>query len=90
MGDERAKEWFHLFTAAVYFTPLLGAVLSDVWLGKYRTIVIFSVVYCLGFAALAWDHTRVGLAAGLVLIALGSGIIKPCLRQCGRSVRPAQ
>jgi POT family proton-dependent oligopeptide transporter len=79
MGDERAKEWFHLFTAAVYFTPLLGAVLSDVWLGKYRTIVIFSVVYCLGFAALAWDHTRVGLAAGLVLIALGSGIIKPCV-----------
>ncbi len=79
MGDEQAKKWFHLFTAAVYFTPLLGALLSDVWLGKYRTIVIFSIVYCVGFAAMAWDHTRVGLGLGLVLIALGSGVIKPCV-----------
>ncbi len=79
MSDERAKEWFHLFTAAVYFTPLLGALLSDVWLGKYRTILVFSVLYCFGIAALAWDQTRVGLAAGLILIALGSGIIKPCV-----------
>ena len=79
MGDEQAKKWFHLFTAAVYFTPLLGALLSDVWLGKYRTIVIFSIVYCVGFAAMAWDHTRIGLGLGLVLIALGSGVIKPCV-----------
>lgn len=79
MGDEQAKKWFHLFTAAVYFTPLLGALLSDVWLGKYRTIVLFSVVYCVGFIALAWNHTRVGLGLGLILIALGSGVIKPCV-----------
>ena len=79
MTDEKAKEWFHLFTAAVYFTPLIGALLSDVWLGKYRTIVFFSVLYCVGFAALAWDQTRLGLKLGLVLIALGSGIIKPCV-----------
>ncbi len=79
MGDEQAKKWFHLFTAAVYFTPLLGALLSDVWLGKYRTIVLFSVVYCVGFIALAWNHTRFGLGLGLILIALGSGVIKPCV-----------
>ncbi len=79
MGDEQAKKWFHLFTAAVYFTPLLGALLSDVWLGKYRTIVVFSVVYCVGFAVMAWDPTRIGLGLGLVLIALGSGVIKPCV-----------
>ncbi len=79
MGNEQAKEWFHWFTAAVYFTPLIGAVLSDVWLGKYRTIVLFSVVYCVGFVILAGDQTRTGLAWGLVLIALGSGVIKPCV-----------
>ncbi|MBN2129932.1 MAG: POT family MFS transporter [Sedimentisphaerales bacterium] len=79
MEDEPAKEWFHLFTAAVYFTPLIGALLSDLWLGKYRTIVAFSVVYCVGLGLLAWDQTRVGLAGGLILIALGSGVIKPCV-----------
>jgi len=79
MEDEPAKEWFHLFTAAVYFTPLIGALLSDLWLGKYRTIVAFSVVYCVGLGLLVWDQTRVGLAGGLILIALGSGIIKPCV-----------
>jgi proton-dependent oligopeptide transporter, POT family len=79
MSDEKAKEWFHLFTAAVYFTPLIGALLSDVWLGKYRTIILFSLLYCVGFASLAWDQTRLGLKLGLVLIALGSGIIKPCV-----------
>lgn len=79
MNDEKAKEWFHTFTAAVYFVPLLGALLSDGWLGKYRTILLFSVVYCFGMVALAWDDTRLGLSLGLVLIALGSGIIKPCV-----------
>ena len=79
MVDESAKAWFHWFTAAVYFTTLVGAVISDVWLGKFRTIVWFSVLYCVGFGVLAWDHTRLRLVAGLVLIAMASGIIKPCL-----------
>lgn len=79
MSDAEAREWFHMFAAAVYFTPLLGAVLSDVLLGKYRTILALSVVYCLGHLALALDDTRFGLATGLTLIAIGSGGIKPCV-----------
>lgn len=79
MADEPAKAWFHYFTAAVYFMPLIGAIVSDVWMGKYKTIIWFSLVYCAGFAILAFDHTRLGLTAGLVLIAIASGTIKPCL-----------
>ncbi|UCC97316.1 MAG: POT family MFS transporter [Phycisphaerales bacterium] len=79
MTAEQSKTWFHLFVSAVYFTPLLGALISDIWLGKYRTILCFSVLYCFGFIALALDHTRLGLGVGLVLIAIGSGIIKPCV-----------
>lgn len=90
MGQAEAKGWFHLFVSAVYFTPLLGALLSDGILGKYRTIILLSLVYCLGHLALAIDHTRVGLAIGLGLIALGAGGIKPCVSahvgdQFGRS-----
>ncbi len=79
MSEEEARGWFHLFVSAVYVTPLPGALISDGWLGKYRTIILLSVVYCLGHLALAIDHTRTGLAIGLGLIALGSGGIKPCV-----------
>jgi len=79
MGPEQSKTWFHLFVSLVYFMPLAGALLSDIWLGKYRTIMLFNIVYCLGFVALVLDQTRMGLCAGLVLIAVGSGLIKPCV-----------
>src|SRR5207249_91046 len=59
--------------------PVLGALLADWLLGKYRTILWLSVVYCLGHLALALDDTRLGLAVGLGLIALGAGGIKPCV-----------
>jgi POT family proton-dependent oligopeptide transporter len=79
MTDAEAREWFHVFAAAVYFFPLLGAVLSDFVLGKYRTILLLSLVYCAGHLALALDGTRLGLSVGLTLIAIGSGGIKPCV-----------
>jgi len=79
MQKENAEMWYHLFVSCVYFLPLLGAFLADAVLGKYRTILFLSVVYCLGNLALSMDVTRFGLAAGLILIALGSGGIKPCV-----------
>ena len=79
MTDDEAKVYVHLFVATVYFTPLLGGFLSDIFLGKYRTIIWLSIVYCLGHLALALDETRTGLAIGLSLIALGAGGIKPCV-----------
>ena len=79
MSDEEAKGYYHLFTSAVYFTPLIGAIIADAFLGKYKTILTLSLVYCAGHLALALDETRMGLAIGLGLIALGSGGIKPCV-----------
>jgi len=79
MTPEQSKFWFHLFVSAVYFTPLIGALISDIWLAKYRTIIFFSIIYCFGFFAITIDHTRLGLAVGLILIAIGSGVIKPCV-----------
>ena len=79
MSEAEAKGWYHLFVSAVYLTPLLGALLSDGLLGKYRTIILLSLLYCAGHAALALDDTRWGLVAGLAMIALGAGGIKPCV-----------
>lgn len=79
MTGNEANFWYHMFVMGVYFTPLFGAVLSDVFLGKYRTIISLSLVYCLGHFVLAIDQTRLGLMVGLGLIAIGAGGIKPCV-----------
>ena len=79
MSETEATTWFHLFNSAVYFTPLLGAIVADAFFGKYKTIISLSIVYCLGHLALALDETRLGLAVGLTLIAIGAGGIKPCV-----------
>lgn len=79
MDDAEARAWYHVFAQAVYFLPILGSIASDGLLGKYKTILWLSVVYCLGHLALALDETRLGLTVGLSLIAIGSGGIKPCV-----------
>jgi len=83
MNEAEATEYVHLFNSAVYFTPFLGALLADVFIGKYNTIIWLSLVYCAGHAALAcmglFGNSPWWLGAGLGLIALGSGGIKPCV-----------
>jgi POT family proton-dependent oligopeptide transporter len=79
MPGNEAQGYFHLFVSTVYFMPLLGALLADGLWGKYRTIIILSLIYCLGHFALAIDNTRMGLLIGQGLIAMGAGGIKPCV-----------
>jgi POT family proton-dependent oligopeptide transporter len=79
MTANEAKAYFHLFVSVTYFTAFLGALLADGLLGKYRTIILLSIVYCLGHFYLALDTTRTGLLVGQSLIALGAGGIKPCV-----------
>ena len=84
-----ATQVTHLFFAGVYVFPMIGAILSDRLLGKYRVIFWISLVYCAGNAAVAFcgyvgGPGRVSLAqiamfTGLTLIAVGSGGIKPCV-----------
>ena len=79
MQREEALIWYHLFSSGVYFTPILGALIADGMLGKYKTIISLSLLYCIGHLVLSLDYTRFGLTVGLSLIALGSGGIKPCV-----------
>ena len=83
MSNTQATAHYHDFVKWVYFTPILGALLSDIFLGKYRTIILLSIVYCLGHATLAcmgmFGNSGHWMFAGLFLICLGSGGIKPCV-----------
>ncbi len=87
MADNEAQGWFHQFVSAVYWMPFIGAIVSDGFLGKYRTILYLSIVYCFGHFTLALMDTSLGLAVGprwmlaigLLLITAGAGGIKPCV-----------
>jgi POT family proton-dependent oligopeptide transporter len=75
-----AKAHYHLFVAAVYALPMIGAILADRLLGKYNTIFWLSLIYTAGHAVLSLAEGSVwGLWTGLGLIAVGSGGIKPCV-----------
>src|SRR5450432_1960542 len=43
MSDAEAMERYHWFVSAVYFFPLVFAPISDILLGKYRTIMTLSI-----------------------------------------------
>jgi POT family proton-dependent oligopeptide transporter len=78
-GDAQATTWQSLFKSGAYLFPILGAIVSDVFLGKFRTIMTFSIAYVAGCAFLALSDSPGSLALGLFLIALGTGGIKPCV-----------
>jgi POT family proton-dependent oligopeptide transporter len=74
--DATATSIYSYFKAACYFLPLLGGFLADRYFGKYWTIVGFSVPYVLGHFVLGVE-TEPALFLALVLLACGSGVIKP-------------
>uniref|UniRef100_A0A3B4TYI7 Solute carrier family 15 member 1 n=2 Tax=Seriola dumerili TaxID=41447 RepID=A0A3B4TYI7_SERDU len=99
--DDFATTIYHTFVALCYLTPILGAIVADSWLGKFKTIVYLSIVYALGQVVMAvsaihdiTDSNKDGTPdnmtfhvslsmVGLILIALGTGGIKPCVAAFG-------
>lgn len=76
MADAKANEWYSYFKMACYLLPLLGGFLADRYLGKYWTIVGFSVPYVIGQLLIGIESETTVLLA-LTLCAMGSGVIKP-------------
>ncbi|KAJ8012348.1 hypothetical protein DPEC_G00041770 [Dallia pectoralis] len=83
---------YHAFSSLCYFTPVLGALIADSWLGKFKTIIYLSVVYVLGhivksvgaIPSVGDSSLHIALSMlGLILIAFGTGGIKPCVAAFG-------
>ena len=96
-SDDYATTVIQLFITVNYFTPLLGAWLSDKLIGRYNTIFWVSLFYCAGHGTLACSDffgpqgKLACLFTGLTLIAFGSGGIKPCVSAfMGEQFRPDQ
>ncbi|VVC33648.1 Hypothetical protein CINCED_3A018729 [Cinara cedri] len=87
-GDE-STIIFHSFVFMAYFMPLIGATMADSYLGKFQTIIWFSIVYALGNVVLTGASSATDIFSinvqkviailGLFLISVGTGGIKPCV-----------
>ncbi|KAM4609457.1 solute carrier family 15 member 1 [Polymixia lowei] len=51
--DDLATSVYHAFVALCYLTPILGAIVADSWLGKFKTIIYLSIVYAIGQVVMA-------------------------------------
>ena len=71
-----ASEVVHLYIAACFATGLLGGFIADRYLGKYWTIVLFAVPYVIGQVLIGMSDMTLMYVA-LVILAFGSGVIKP-------------
>ncbi|KAI9762450.1 MAG: peptide transporter ptr2 [Chaenotheca gracillima] len=86
LGQKTATGLSYFFSFWCYVTPILGAIIADSWLGRYKTICLFTAVYMLGIFILfvtslpvSLDHGAGlgGLIAAMIVIGLGTGGIKP-------------
>lgn len=90
--EDAATTIIHTFNFAAYLFTLPGGIMSDSWLGKFKTIFYLSIVYACGSLVLALtSFPRItgnpphwwGAMIGLTLIVIGTGGIKPCVSSFG-------
>jgi proton-dependent oligopeptide transporter, POT family len=72
-----AGQTVEFFVAACYIAPLLGGFIADHYLGKFKTIIYFSIPYIAGHIVLGNSRTPEWLYIALGLLAMGSGTVKP-------------
>ncbi|VVC31975.1 Hypothetical protein CINCED_3A008459 [Cinara cedri] len=91
-NDDQSTIIYHMIVFLAYFSPLFGAIISDSYWGKFKTILYLSIVYAIGNlvvtgASLAdsfsLNNQRYLALLGLVLISIGTGGIKPCVSSFG-------
>src|SRR5258705_11738731 len=64
------------YVSSVWYLPLIGGWLADKLLGARRAVLIGGIVIACGHYSMAID-TLPNFYAGLILIAIGTGLLKP-------------
>jgi POT family proton-dependent oligopeptide transporter len=68
-----ASQIFGLYSGFVYFTPLLGGMIADRWIGQRNGVVIGALSMSAGHIAMAFDQS---FLLALLLLVIGSGFLK--------------
>jgi len=75
-AQEKASFIYGTYTAMAYFTPIVGGVIADRWLGKRRAVILGGSIMALGHFLMAFEPL---FYVALATIALGNGLFLPSL-----------
>jgi proton-dependent oligopeptide transporter, POT family len=67
---------YGIYGAAAFFSPFIGGIVADRWLGRTRNVVIGCTLMMAGHFAMAWEPL---LFPALALVAIGNGLFLPPL-----------
>ncbi|KAI7864912.1 POT family-domain-containing protein [Spinellus fusiger] len=84
-GQQTATALTTFFQFWCYVTPIIGAIIADQYLGKYKTILLFSIIYFFGLLVLTLTSIPAAIESGasfpgfivaIIIIGLATGGIK--------------
>ncbi len=70
------NEIYGLYLAFVYFTPYLGGLIADRYLGYRRSVLLGGLFFIAGYGLMS-VYGRVPFVSGLVCLCIGNGFFKP-------------
>lgn len=89
-SESEATVIFHGFHFVAFCFPLVGSIIADSWLGKFKTIFYFSLVYACGSILIMLASIgplnlpdRTLTTVGLFIVAVGTGAIKTSVMPFG-------
>jgi POT family proton-dependent oligopeptide transporter len=74
--DARAASIYGTYTGSAWAASILGGLLADRLLGQYRTVLVGGIIIAAGHFTLAFKSLP-SFYAGLALIVMGTGCLKP-------------
>jgi POT family proton-dependent oligopeptide transporter len=75
-ADPRAGAVYGNYVGSVWLAAIFGGIIADRWLGHYKSVLIGGTIIALGHFTLAL-HALPFFYAGLSLIVIGTGLLKP-------------
>lgn len=76
IGQAHSSYIYGLYSSFVYFTPLIGGIISDRWLGRRQAVILGASVMALGHFMMAFEAL---FYPALATIVIGNGLFLPSL-----------
>lgn len=76
MNERESADLYGTFIAFVFFTPFLGGIVADRFLGYRKSVLIGGILMGIGYIMLSIHNLQV-LYFSLFLIIMGNGLLKP-------------